>query len=155
MSLQNSNVRMMKNPQRGKRERERERVENILHNRQLWTSINPSNTDCANGLHFLQESRAINAEHYSNILFGEVKDKIRSKRKTGGNWISFLQDNVRPHTARKTMETFRKLKWDLLPHPSYSPSVACGALLYRISSKQWIKTLQYKQMRKSNKYVFL
>ena len=58
----------------------------------------------------------INAEYYSNILLGQVKDKIQSKRKTGGNRIFFLQDNARPHTARKPMETKRNLKWELLPH---------------------------------------
>ena len=56
-------------------------------------------------------------EYYSNILLGEVKDNIQSKRKTGGNRISFLQDNSRPHAARKTMESNRKLQWDLLSHP--------------------------------------
>ena len=29
----------------------------------------------------------------------------------------FIQDNARLHTARKTMDTIRKLKWDLLSHP--------------------------------------
>ena len=28
------------------------------------------------------------------------------------------------HIARKTMETIKKLKWDLLPHPPYSPDIA-------------------------------
>ena len=79
-------------------------------------------------LDFLQEQRTINAEYYSNILLGEVKDKIRSKKTTGGTRISFLQDNVRPHTATKTMETIRKLKWDLLPHPPYSDFFYLGDL---------------------------
>ncbi len=52
-----------------------------------------------------------------------VKEKIRSKRKTGGKRVAFLQDNARPHTA-KTMETLRKLKWNLLTHPPYSPDLA-------------------------------
>ena len=74
-------------------------------------------------LDFIQERRTINTK-YSKILLGEVKGKIRSKRKTEGKLISFLQDNARPHTARKIMENIRKLKWDLLPHVSYSPDVA-------------------------------
>jgi len=52
-----------------------------------------------------------------------VKEKIRSKRKTGGKQVAFLQDNARPHMA-KTMETLRKLKWNLLTHPPYSPNLA-------------------------------
>ena len=57
-------------------------------------------------------------------MLGEVQNKIWSKRKTGENRISFLQDKVRPHTIRKTMEIIRKLKWDLLAHPPYSPDIA-------------------------------
>ena len=48
---------------------------------------------------------------------------IQSKKKTGGNRTSF-QDKARHHTARNTMETIRKLKWDLLLHPPYSPDIA-------------------------------
>ena len=46
------------------------------------------------GLDFLQERRTINAEYYSRILFGEAQDKIRTKKKTRGNRIFFLQDNA-------------------------------------------------------------
>ena len=74
-------------------------------------------------IYFLQERRMINAGYYSNISLGKVNAKIWPKRKIGGNLISFLQDNARPHTYRKTMETTRKLKWDLLPHPPYSPDI--------------------------------
>jgi len=50
--------------------------------------------------------------------------KIRSKRKTGGKRVALLQDNARSHTAKTTMETLRKLKWNLLTHPPYSPDLA-------------------------------
>jgi hypothetical protein len=33
-----------------------------------------------------------------------VKEKIQSKRKTGGKRVAFLQDNARPHTAKTTMD---------------------------------------------------
>ncbi|PNF32834.1 hypothetical protein B7P43_G04338 [Cryptotermes secundus] len=58
------------------------------------------------------------------LLATDVKEKIRSKRKTGGKRVAFLQDNARPHTAKPTMETLRKLKWNLLTHPPYSPDLA-------------------------------
>jgi hypothetical protein len=34
------------------------------------------------------------------------------------------EDNVRPQTAALTMATLLKLKWDVLPHPPYSPDLA-------------------------------
>ena len=53
---------------------------------------------------FLTDARTVNAAYYSDLLATDVKEKIRSKWKTGGKRVAFLQDNARSHTA-KTMET--------------------------------------------------
>ena len=58
------------------------------------------------------------------ILKQKVKPAIRSIRRVAHDSICFLQDNARPHTAALTMETLRKLKWDVLPHLPYSPDLA-------------------------------
>jgi hypothetical protein len=47
-----------------------------------------------------------------NIGDGSVKDSHQE------------QDNARPHVAARTMDTIQKLKWNLLPHPQYSPYLA-------------------------------
>ncbi|PNF41810.1 hypothetical protein B7P43_G02600, partial [Cryptotermes secundus] len=73
---------------------------------------------------FLTDARTVNAAYYSDLLATDVKEKIRSKRKTGGKRVAFLQDNARPYTAKTTLETLRKLKWKLLTHPPYSPDLA-------------------------------
>ena len=61
---------------------------------------------------FLTDARTVNAAYYSDLLATDVKEKIRSKRKTGGKWVALLQENARPHTAKTTMETLRKLKME-------------------------------------------
>ncbi|PNF41429.1 hypothetical protein B7P43_G13783 [Cryptotermes secundus] len=72
---------------------------------------------------FLTDARKVNAAYYSDLLATDMKEKIQSKRKTGGKWVAFLQDNARPPTAKTTIETLWKLKWNLLTHPPYSPDL--------------------------------
>ncbi|PNF39144.1 hypothetical protein B7P43_G01326 [Cryptotermes secundus] len=85
---------------------------------------------------FLTNARTVNAAYYSDLLATGMKEKIRSKWKTGGKGVAFLQDNARPHMAKTTMETLQKLKWNLLTHPPYSPDLApCDFYLFgRIKS---------------------
>jgi len=73
---------------------------------------------------FLTEHRTINAEYYSALLEDPAKTAIRNKRKRAQTSVSFLQDNARPHMAARTMGTIQKLKWNVLPHPSYSLDLA-------------------------------
>ena len=72
---------------------------------------------------FLTECRTVNAEYYSALLEGPVKTAIRNKRKWAQTTVSFLQDNALPHMAARTMDTIHKLKWNVLPHPPYSPDL--------------------------------
>jgi len=73
---------------------------------------------------FLTEHCTINTEYYLALVEGPVKTAIRNKRKRAQTSVSFLQDNARPHLAARTMDTIQKLKWNILPHPPYSPDLA-------------------------------
>jgi hypothetical protein len=59
------------------------------------------------------------------MLEEELKPAVRSKP-TGvlTNGFVLHHNNDRPHTAAATVETIRKPKLDLLPHPAYSPDLA-------------------------------
>jgi transposase len=75
-------------------------------------------------LDFVTGQKTINAQYYSTLLNEKVRSAIRLKRRKRQDSVCFLQDNVRPHTAALTMATLLKLKWDILPHPPYSPDLA-------------------------------
>ncbi|EGI67992.1 Mariner Mos1 transposase, partial [Acromyrmex echinatior] len=38
--------------------------------------------------------------------------------------VIFLYDNARPHVAKVVKKYLETLKWDVLPHPPYSPNIA-------------------------------
>jgi histone-lysine N-methyltransferase SETMAR len=74
---------------------------------------------------FLENGVTINAQYYCKLLTGAVRKSIRKKRPgmLSGKVI-LLHDNARPHTANLTTTTLAKMRWEVLPHPPYSPDLA-------------------------------
>lgn len=74
---------------------------------------------------YLPKGTTINAEYYSNVLSGPLRQALAKKRPGKLHKRPLLQqDNARPHTARRTKEVLNDLRWELLPHPPYSPDLA-------------------------------
>jgi histone-lysine N-methyltransferase SETMAR len=62
---------------------------------------------------------------YSDMLQREMKPAIRSKRRGRLSEGAFLlHDNAHPRTAARTLETLRKLMWEVMEHPAHSPDLA-------------------------------
>ena len=75
-------------------------------------------------LDFLPDNETINADYYCRVLedvHHHLRHRRRGKKSRG---ILLHQDNVRPHTVRRTKEKIDQLHWELLPHPPYSPDLA-------------------------------
>ncbi|PSN42912.1 hypothetical protein C0J52_12034 [Blattella germanica] len=76
---------------------------------------------------FLELGQTINAARYIQTLVKLCRG-LRDKR-PGRNVIS-QHDNVRPHTARATVEKIRTFGWEILPHPPYSPDLALSSFQF-------------------------
>lgn len=74
---------------------------------------------------YLESGRTINSEYYSNLLRNDLRNALKNKRRGKLSSIPLIQqDNARPHTAARTVDTIRQMGWILLPHPPYSPDLA-------------------------------
>ena len=59
------------------------------------------------------------------MLTDRLNPAIRSKhRGLLSKGVVLLHDNARPHTSAHTAETLRKLKFEVMAHPPYSPDLA-------------------------------
>lgn len=73
----------------------------------------------------LPDGETVTADVYCRQMTA-VADAMR--RRSGVTWRKFrpilLHDNARPHTAKKTKEKLEELRFEVLPHPPYSPDLA-------------------------------
>ena len=74
---------------------------------------------------YQERGTTVTSATYCDILQGELKPAIRSKRRENlSKEILLLHHNARPHTAAHTFKTLKQLKWGAMEHPAYSPDLA-------------------------------
>jgi histone-lysine N-methyltransferase SETMAR len=73
----------------------------------------------------LGRNQTITAELYCQQI-DRLHEQLKKKRPALLNRgkLIYQQDNARPHTAKLTRQKFLDLKWEILPHPPYSPDLA-------------------------------
>jgi histone-lysine N-methyltransferase SETMAR len=75
-------------------------------------------------LDFLEDKKTITGPYYENVL-RRLHDAI--KRKRPGKLhkrVLFHHDNAPAHSLTVASAALRQLKWEILPHPPYSPDLA-------------------------------
>lgn len=73
---------------------------------------------------FLPRGTTINAARYVSTL-KILKDRIKRKRPgLLSDGVLLLHDNARPHTADLTNQAIEKWRWEIIPHPPYSPDLS-------------------------------
>lgn len=70
----------------------------------------------------LEKGQTVTADLYSQQL-GRV-DQALSTQGSNTKVVRLLHDNARPHIAKVTQKKIEELKWQVLPHPPYSPDIA-------------------------------
>jgi histone-lysine N-methyltransferase SETMAR len=74
----------------------------------------------------LKSGETVNADRYRQQLIN-LKRALQEKRSEYAkrhDKVIFQHDNARPHIAKPVKETLEALRWDVLPHPPYSPDIA-------------------------------
>ena len=93
----------------------------------------------------LPNGQTIDAQVYCAQL-DRLAEKILEKRPSLANrkGVIFHQDNARPHTASLTRNKINNdLKWELIPHPPYSPDLAPSDFHLFRSMEHYLRNKKY------------
>lgn len=89
----------------------------------------------------IEQGRAVNAEVYCEQL--ELCRQALGRRRRP---VILLQDNARPHVARRTQAKLREMGWEWLEHPPYSPDLSPSdyhlfrSLKHHLRNKRFVNT---------------
>ena len=73
---------------------------------------------------YLENQRMVTGVYYAEVL-RKLKDamiKTRKGKLHGG--VLFHHDNALAHSSRVAQDVLQKFRWEVLPHPPYSPDLA-------------------------------
>ncbi|XP_023217030.1 histone-lysine N-methyltransferase SETMAR-like [Centruroides sculpturatus] len=87
---------------------------------------------------YLEKGKTITGEYYASLLH-RLSEEIKEKRPhLKKKKILFHQDNARVHTCAVSMAKITELKFELLPHPPYSPDLAPSDFFLFPNLKKWL-----------------
>ena len=87
---------------------------------------------------YLQKGRIISGEYYTNLLDQFSEDLKKKRRHLAKIKVIFHHDNARVHTYLVSMTKFHELRYELLPHPPYSPDLAPSDFFLFPNLKKWL-----------------
>ncbi|GFV45555.1 mariner Mos1 transposase [Trichonephila clavipes] len=91
----------------------------------------------------LECGTTINSERYCQTL-RNLRKAVQNKRQGKlTSKILFLHDNARPHTANCTQELLNSFKWEVFPHPPYSPDLAPSDFHLFPKMKNWLAAQRF------------
>ncbi|GBP09164.1 Histone-lysine N-methyltransferase SETMAR [Eumeta japonica] len=87
---------------------------------------------------YLEKGKTITSEYYSKLLDRFDVDLKQKQPHLAKKKVLFHQDNARVHTCLVTIAKIHELRYELLPHPAYSPDLdPCDYYLF-LNLKKWL-----------------
>ena len=83
----------------------------------------------------------ITSENYGKLLL-KLKEKIIEKRENSDN-VLLLHDNAKPHTAKENKKLIKKMKWEIIDHPPYSPDLSPSDYFLFSPLKNYLRGIRY------------
>lgn len=98
---------------------------------------------------YLKGQRTVTGAYYANVL-RKLKEALVRKRKGklhGG--ILFHHDNAPAHSVRVAKEVLREFRWEVLPHPPYSPDLAPSDFFLFPKLKEMLKGTHFSDVEEA------
>jgi histone-lysine N-methyltransferase SETMAR len=87
---------------------------------------------------YLEKGKTITGEYYAALL-DRLNNEIKQKRPhLVKKKVLFHQDNAPSHTSAVSMAKIHELRYELLPHPPYSPDLAPSDFFLFPNLKKWL-----------------
>lgn len=88
---------------------------------------------------YLEKGKTITGKYYSALL-DRLSDEIKEKRShLQKKKVLFHHENTPAHTSVTAMAKFNQLRWELFPHPAYSPDLAPSDYHLFPNLKRWLQ----------------
>lgn len=88
---------------------------------------------------YLEKGRTITGDYYVALL-DRLNDEIKKKRPhMTKKKVLFHHDNAPAHSSLKAMAKLNELRYELLPHPPYSPDLAPSDYYLFPNLKRWLQ----------------
>lgn len=95
---------------------------------------------------FLHDQRTVTGPYYAEIL-RKLSDALRQKRPGKlHHRVLFHHDNAPAHTSHLSRAVLREYRWEILPHPPYSPDLAPSDFFLFPKLKENIKGVHWESI---------
>lgn len=103
----------------------------------------------------LKANGTVTAERYRQQLKCLHDNLIQKQPSIASNRrkVILLPDNARPRVARAVKQTLTEFKWEILPHPAYSPDLAPSDYHFFRSMQHGLEDTHFRNYEEADTWV--